>query len=156
MDHPIGTRLNTNFCNFNRIGSISATPYSPHCTFTISGSSGEQSLASSGSSGISGIPPSGTAAKVRQHSTRLNPRNYSAADKQSRGPTGGITKNRYAPPYRHLQFPEIAGSICGNCGDLPYNKSAKLKRARYIGRIFRWSTTCKNTQCFPSKKLPKL
>lgn len=43
MDRPAGTRLNTNFCNFNRIGSMSATPYSPHYTFTISGSSGEQS-----------------------------------------------------------------------------------------------------------------
>ncbi len=43
MDRSTGTRLNTIFCNFNRIGSISATPYSPHQTFTISGSSGEQS-----------------------------------------------------------------------------------------------------------------
>jgi hypothetical protein len=43
MDRSTGTRLNTNFCNFNRIGSISATPYSPHYAFTISGSSGEQS-----------------------------------------------------------------------------------------------------------------
>lgn len=112
--------------------------------------------ASSGISGTSGTPPSAIAAKVRRRHARDNPRNYQAADKHLRGPTGGITKNRYGSPYRHLQFPEIAGSICGNCGDLPYNKSAKLKRARYIGRISRWSTTCKNTQCFPSKKLPKL
>jgi hypothetical protein len=37
----MGTKLNTNFCNFNRIGSTSATPYPPQLNFTFSGSSGE-------------------------------------------------------------------------------------------------------------------
>jgi hypothetical protein len=44
MDRPVSTKLNTNFYNFNRIGSTSATPYPPQPIFTFSGSSGEHSL----------------------------------------------------------------------------------------------------------------
>jgi hypothetical protein len=43
MDRPAGTKLNTNFRNFNRIGSMSATPYPPQLNHTLSGSSGEHS-----------------------------------------------------------------------------------------------------------------
>jgi len=103
----------------------------------------------SGNSGISGSTPSVIAAKVRRRHPCRNLRNLPAADKYPLGAAGGITQIRYAPCNRHLQFPEIAGTVCGNCGDLPYNKCAKLRRARYIERISRWSITCKNTPCFP-------
>ncbi len=149
MDRSTGTGLNTNFCNLSKIGSLSAAPHLPHPIYTISGNSGKRPPYTPEIPESPGGAPSAIAAKIRRCHPCRNLRSLLTADKFPQGAAGGITQNRYAPRDRHLQFPEIAETVCGNCGDLPYNKCAKLRRARYIGRISRWSITCKNTQCFP-------
>lgn len=142
--------------NFHRSSSMSAPPYPPHPIYTISGNSGKHPPHLPELPEIPKANPPQSPQKSGEEQPAALPAYYTAADKYIEQPSGGITKARLAARHRHLQFPEIAGNACGNCGDLAYNNCSKLKQAGYIEHISNRGITCKNTQCFLSKKLPKL